>query len=244
MSDLISDLHNADDQDPHDQDSLIQNICISDAATGHIIFERVYKWKETAAFSNLGSLIQVFYQFAREVDNGVISSIKFESGGRNTKKKRNDILQSDDKDTMQMTTIKTKDIIVSIFYDMRGSMLPSPEHKLKLNVLIHCVKTLFERKFLTELMENRGTFHHDSSVSESQAITNSSFLSAENETGHTLKSFESFTTIADQLKVQIFPPEDGAIKNSAEIQHFQALLLRPGVSLEEHVNGQVAHIQL
>lgn len=35
-----------------------------------IYLQRVYKWKDSSAFSNLGSLIQVFYQFAREVDDG------------------------------------------------------------------------------------------------------------------------------------------------------------------------------
>jgi hypothetical protein len=50
--------------------NLINNVCISDVLTGDIIFERVYKWKETSAFSNLGSLIQIFYQFAREIDDG------------------------------------------------------------------------------------------------------------------------------------------------------------------------------
>ncbi|KAJ1443739.1 hypothetical protein B484DRAFT_287961 [Ochromonadaceae sp. CCMP2298] len=58
----------------------VKNICLSDAVTGFIICQRVYKWKESSAFLNLGSLIQVFYQFAREVDDGQISCVNFESG--------------------------------------------------------------------------------------------------------------------------------------------------------------------
>jgi len=51
----------------------VKNICISDAETGIIVFQKVYKWKESSAFYKLGGLIQVFYQFAREVDDGQIS---------------------------------------------------------------------------------------------------------------------------------------------------------------------------
>ena len=46
----------------------LRNVCITDTATGNILFERVYK--EEQQFTNLSSLIQVFYQFAREVDDG------------------------------------------------------------------------------------------------------------------------------------------------------------------------------
>lgn len=49
---------------------LVKNVSISDAVSGQIVFQRVFSWKVTTAFSNLGSLIQVFYQFAREVDDG------------------------------------------------------------------------------------------------------------------------------------------------------------------------------
>ncbi len=48
----------------------LKNVCISEVSTGNVLFERVYKWNESSASSNLGSLIQVFYQFAREVDDG------------------------------------------------------------------------------------------------------------------------------------------------------------------------------
>ncbi len=43
---------------------------MSDMTSGAILFERLYNWNETSSLGNLGSLIQVFYQFAREVDDG------------------------------------------------------------------------------------------------------------------------------------------------------------------------------
>lgn len=53
----------------------MKNISISDSPSGQIVFQRVNAWRATSAFSNLGSLVQVFYQFAREVDDGGIFTI-------------------------------------------------------------------------------------------------------------------------------------------------------------------------
>lgn len=48
----------------------VKNVSISDANSHQIIFQRVYAWKATTAFNNLGNLIESFYQFARTVDDG------------------------------------------------------------------------------------------------------------------------------------------------------------------------------
>jgi hypothetical protein len=48
----------------------IKNVTISDAKTGFVLVERIFKWPEEALTANLGSLILSFYQFAREVDDG------------------------------------------------------------------------------------------------------------------------------------------------------------------------------
>ena len=71
---------------------------------------------------------------------------------------------------MQMLSLKTKDIIVSVFYDMSGALVPSAMEKQKLNILIHSLKTAFERKYLSELMENRAKSNNDS-VHESQSVS-------------------------------------------------------------------------
>lgn len=52
---------------PHDP---VKNIRITDIETGVLLFERIYKWHEHANTASLGSLIQSFFQFAREVDDG------------------------------------------------------------------------------------------------------------------------------------------------------------------------------
>lgn len=50
--------------------TVVKNISISDAVTGHIIYQRVYAWTTSSAFSNLGKLIEGFCKFSREVDDG------------------------------------------------------------------------------------------------------------------------------------------------------------------------------
>jgi hypothetical protein len=57
----------------------IKNITISDAKTGFIVLECVYRWPDQAVTTNLGSLILSFYQFAREVDDGGKSRYLFVS---------------------------------------------------------------------------------------------------------------------------------------------------------------------
>lgn len=129
-----------------------------------------------------------------------------------------------DSQTMQMLSLKTKDIIVSVFYDMGGSLVPSAEERQKLNILMQSVKTAFERKYLSELMENRAKSNNDS-VHESQSVrclpssppptpshrlstpqSVTSVLESSNvDSNHTLKTFEGFTIIADRLRNQIFP---------------------------------------
>ncbi len=52
---------------PHDP---VKAVRITDIASGVVIFERLYKWPDSALASNIGSLIQSFFQFAREIDDG------------------------------------------------------------------------------------------------------------------------------------------------------------------------------
>lgn len=40
---------------PNSSRCVVKNICISDVATGIIVFQKVYKWKESSAFYNLGA---------------------------------------------------------------------------------------------------------------------------------------------------------------------------------------------
>lgn len=90
----------------------VKNITISDAKTGFVILERKFRWPTHANSSNLGSLTQSFYQFAREVDDGFIESVVFEGKERDSHGKSNKHHQ-----TMQMVCTRNEYETVSIYYD-------------------------------------------------------------------------------------------------------------------------------
>lgn len=177
----------------------VKNISVSDARNGHIVFQRVYSWKPTSAFSNLGLLIQCFYQFARTFDEGVVTGIDFESAPRDQyRRKRDDILRDQRGDTMHMLTAKTKNIIVSIFFDMNGAITPSMEEKWAYQVLLHAVKVAFEVKYVQ-------TLQVEASVSDLMQGSH---------------QFDDFTDIADYLCEAIFTtnPELPNISIPQELQ--------------------------
>lgn len=199
----------------------VKNICISDVDTGIIVFQKVYKWKESSAFFNLGGLIQVFYQFAREVDDGEISCVNFESGRRVSTRLSQESYHSRNQ-TMQMKSIKTNDLIVSVFYDMQGMEMPTPEEDLKLDVLMHAVLAAFSNEHLQSLIERRPTLQ--------QYMDEQNAALDESDTRIVLP-FEVFTTTADRLRKQLFPLQDGSFHHKGR----EPKVLREDVVLDENI---------
>jgi len=79
------DKDNKDNKDK-DKDSFLNpttsilRISILDKICGCPLYDKVYKWKEDQKSpSSIAGLVQFFYQFAREIDNGVVSKVTFES---------------------------------------------------------------------------------------------------------------------------------------------------------------------
>ena len=200
----------------------VKNICISDVETGIIVFQKVYKWKESSAFFNLGGLIQVFYQFAREVDDGQISCVNFELGRKVTTRLNQDQLQSRNQ-TMQMKSVKTDDIIVSVFFDMQGMDMPTAEEDLKLDVLMHAVEFVFTQDCLDRLRLKRPTLQQDMEE-QHEAM--------EELDGRVTLPFEDFSFNADQLHHQLFPLAIGGMSHDE-------VLLDDSLPIEEHVQMQV-----
>lgn len=204
----------------------VKNICISDVSTGLILFQRVYKWKDSLPIFNLGGLIQVFYQFAREVDDGVLNCVNFESGRKiSTRMKNHDNLQARNQ-TMQMITAKTNDIIVSLFFDMQGMDMPSCEERNKLKVMLHSVIAAFEQEFLETLIKHRPKLLQDLSDDRSTSTDESEPLAS--------LLFVNFNAIVDQLRRQLFPVQDDNTK--------QDITLNPVMVLEEHVEEQLIQL--
>lgn len=205
----------------------VKNICISDAESGIIIFQKVYKWKESSAFFNLGGLIQVFYQFAREVDDGQISCVNFESGRKVTARLNQDQYQARNQ-TMQMKSIKSKDIIVSVFFDMQGMEMPTWEEDLKLDVLMHSIHQAFVRDYLHRLIEKRPTLQQE--IDELSALAN------EDADARFALPFDDFASTADQLRRQLFPLQDNTDATIEDV------VLSEHLTIDEHVHIQIANL--
>ncbi len=56
-------------------------------------------------------------------------------------------MQSPANQSMQMISVKSRDIIVSVFFDMEGSVMPGEGEKQKLQAFIHLLKAAFEKKY-------------------------------------------------------------------------------------------------
>ena len=89
---------------------------------------------------------------------------------------------------MHMTTAKTDEIIVSIFFDMNSLLAPSVHVKNQYQVLLHAIIMAFESRYLADLQEYLGPLH--------QAVQN-------NEDGQVENLFPDFTEVVDRLCVMI-----------------------------------------
>jgi hypothetical protein len=203
----------------------VKNICILDIETGIIVFQKVYKWKESSAFFNLGGLIQVFYQFAREVDDGQITCVNFESGRKVTTRLNQDTYHARNQ-TMQMKSVKTDHIIVSVFFDMQGNEMPTPEEDLKLDVLMYSVLEAFVKDYQHELIERRPTLQ--------QFMDEQNAALEESADARIVLPFESFGAVADKLRHQLFPLQDGRHSTTEDV------VLSEALTIAEHVHLQLA----
>lgn len=132
------------------------------------------------------------------------------------------MLRRDQGDTMHMMTMKTEDIIVTIFYDMRGEIKLNEYDQWKCEVMLNAVKSSFEIKHLQTLQ----ILHKEIRAESGDTIQQSNNTE---EPVISMHHFDDFTDIADYLYEQIFgrseegeEPEEGEYDNA---------LLRPPYSL-------------
>lgn len=88
----------------------------------------------------------------------MITGIDFQAPPRNcVRRKRDDVLKEKRSETMQMVTVKTDEITVSIFFDLDGHLAPSIEMKNRFRTLLQTIKLAFEMQFLPALIEWRAS---------------------------------------------------------------------------------------
>lgn len=61
-------------------EKLLRLVSVCDTETGACLFQRAWQWRGEQERSSIGKLVQSFYQFAREVDQG--GAYLFETRGR------------------------------------------------------------------------------------------------------------------------------------------------------------------
>lgn len=107
---------------------------------------------------------------------------------------------------MHMMSLKSDEIIVTIFFDMNGGIKLTIVDQWRYEIMLHAVKLAFEIKYLQTLQ----TLHMTTAENaNSQSNPDSSIIG--------LHRFDDFTDIADHLYDQIFRQEqDEPITNNAE----------------------------
>jgi hypothetical protein len=108
-------------------------IRITDTFSGTLLFERIFEWPEHTNTSNLGSLVQSFFQFAREVDGGDVESVYFEEGAmgflpsatpRGMGSSEHRAYPSPSSDSMKLIKTRNDDVTVVLFHECLG---PEPD---------------------------------------------------------------------------------------------------------------------
>lgn len=128
----------------------IRLVRVTDRSTGVLLFEGIYKWADHTNTANLGSLIQSFFQFAREVDGGEVESVFFEespflvvptprSGSSDPK------TTVSAADAMKMIHNKTDDIIIVVFYECSDGS--EEGHQENLSQFVGCLRDEFTKMF-------------------------------------------------------------------------------------------------
>lgn len=156
----------------------------------------------------------------------MISGVDFEYCSKSiTRHKRDDILRANQGDTMHMMSLKSDEIIVTIFFDMNGGIKLTVFDQWKYEIMLNAVKTAFEIKYLSTLQ----TLHHMTTLDKanSQSNADSSIIG--------LHRFDDFTDIADHLYDQIF---------RQEIEDLTAPNIGDYVSVETFEVGKRQHASL
>ena len=147
---------------PRDLNPLRQ-IRITDNITGTLLFERIYEWPDQTNTSNLGSLIQSFFQFAREVDGGDVESVYFEEGTAaflpsatpRSIGSGDHRMSSYPTDSMKLIKSRSEEVTVFLFHECLG---PEQAHQEVFNQLVNAASSEFSSEFGTVIANMRSSF--------------------------------------------------------------------------------------
>ncbi|CAN0290891.1 unnamed protein product [Pylaiella littoralis] len=140
-------------------------LSVCDKETGVCLFQRVWQWRGDQERPSIGKLVQSFYQFAREVDQGEISCVNFlvksrthrrVSSSQAARRTRGPSTRSLP-DSMQMLCTRNDDIIVAVFFDVKTCVTTSSESQGSVREFLNKVKHSFCETFTGRVASLRPT---------------------------------------------------------------------------------------
>uniref|UniRef100_A0A7S2JM28 Uncharacterized protein n=1 Tax=Cyanoptyche gloeocystis TaxID=77922 RepID=A0A7S2JM28_9EUKA len=178
---------------------MILRVNISDTTCGVVLFERVWKWQEEGRSKNIASLVQVFYQFARDVDAGEISRVSFSkpdslfrsqnSGRRKVGSSNSGI--SNELQSIDMVCAKDSRVTVAVFQD-------------ELNASSKAVAQALLEAFVQQYGEQV-----DSMKNVLKKASQASSKNESREMRHILEKFAGFSSVVERFSStskQVIPP--------------------------------------
>eukprot|EP00904_Undaria_pinnatifida_P002609 jgi/Undpi1/12349/HiC_scaffold_5.g02023.m2 len=133
--------------------------------TGVCLFQRAWQWRGDKGRSSIGNLVQSFYQFAREVDQGEISCVNFLVQSRTHRRVNSSQAARRARgpstralpDSMQMLCTRNEDIIVAVFFDVKTCVTTSTENQGNVREFLNQVKDSFCDTFAGRVVSIRST---------------------------------------------------------------------------------------
>ncbi|CAN0348592.1 unnamed protein product [Ectocarpus sp. 6 AP-2014] len=142
-------------------------LSVIDKETGVCLFQRAWQWRgeQERSSVSIGKLVQSFYQFAREVDQGEISCVNFlvksrthrrVSSSQAARRTRGPSARSLP-DSMQMLCTRNEDIIVAVFFDVKTCVTTSTENQGSVRQFINQASNSFCETFAGRVASLRPT---------------------------------------------------------------------------------------
>lgn len=137
-------------------------IGVSEGSTGVLLFQKVYRWSEGAKPEALGSLVQSFFQFSREIDDGSISCVNFERPLQTHAQHRRQVSNQMRRnmraaaETMQLLCLRDPaGFVVQVFHEIPGTSRVDELQDRCIRSLLESVRVSFALEYAAKVEELR-----------------------------------------------------------------------------------------
>lgn len=137
-------------------------IGVSEGSTGVLLYQKVYRWSEGAKPEALGSLVQSFFQFSREIDDGSISCVNFERPMQTHAQHRRQVSNSMRRnmraaaETMQLLCLRDPaGFVVQVFHEIPGTGRTDEQQDRCIRSLLESLRVSFALEYAAKVEELR-----------------------------------------------------------------------------------------